>query len=509
MSARTPFRAERFTQTFLAEEFAGGELAGRFRWARGLGWLSWDGRRWAVCPEETVVERARQWAKRKLGEASHSIRTGRSEALQEVKAWLAVARTAAGLRAIVSLARGIDGVITDAAVFDAHPDLLNAGNGVVDLRTGELSPPDPTLLLTKLAPVDYHPDATHPDWTAALQAIPEDVRAWYQVRLGQSTTGHMTPDDVLVVQQGGGENGKTTVLGAVEKTLGDYAVLVSDKVILADPRAHSTERMELRGARFALVEETPEARRLSVSLLKKVLGTPTMTARYIRQDEMRWEATHSLWLSTNYLPLVEETDHGTWRRLLALRFPYTYVKPPAVPAHEMERPADPTLRDRVRGGRDKQHEAVLAWLVTGAVAWYATRREMPPPPRRVVADTHAWRIETDLILAYLGERLVFASGAHVMATDLLDDFNAWLARHGHRVWSDKVFSSRFGGHHEVTRNHVEKGRPRGSAGLSRPPVRSTVVPIQPVPERYNAWLGVEFARESHTPADQGKTVTWD
>ena len=31
--------------------------------------------------------------------------------------------------------------------FDAHPDLLNVRNGVVDLRDGTLRPHDPQLLL--------------------------------------------------------------------------------------------------------------------------------------------------------------------------------------------------------------------------------------------------------------------------------------------------------------------------------------------------------------------------
>jgi len=109
------------------------------------------------------------------------------------------------ITAITTLAQGIGTILTGPADLDAHPDLLNVGNGVVDLRTGQLVGHDPGLLLTMHTPVRYSPDATHPDWDAALAAIPADVRGWLQLRYGQGITGHMTPDDMLVVQDGGGE----------------------------------------------------------------------------------------------------------------------------------------------------------------------------------------------------------------------------------------------------------------------------------------------------------------
>ena len=39
--------------------------------------------------------------------------------------------------------------------WDAHPDLLNVANGVIDLRTGERGPHNSGLLLTKLCPTEY------------------------------------------------------------------------------------------------------------------------------------------------------------------------------------------------------------------------------------------------------------------------------------------------------------------------------------------------------------------
>jgi P4 family phage/plasmid primase-like protien len=489
-------RVEYFTQPNLAAVLVKERFEGHYRWAKGLGWLAWDGCRWAEIPEETVIEVARLWVLAKLDQSIADLRTGRTPDAAQVTRWHSASKSAAGLRAIVALAKGIAGVITPAGDFDADPDLLNTATGVVDLRTGALQPHHPDLLMTRMTRAGYLPDRAHPihaalDWVTALAAIPEDCHAYAQLRYGQAITGHMTPDDVLLVQQGSGENGKTTVMGAIATALGDYYTNVSDRVLLANPSDHPTELMDLRGARLALIEETPEARRLSVARLKRVVGTPRITARRIRQDSVTYDATHTLIVSTNNTPIIEETDHGTWRRLHLLRYPYRFRKPHEQLEHATDRHGDPGLRDRVC--RADAGAAVLSWLVDGAVSWYARDRVMPAPPPRVASDSRAWRHEADQVLAYADDRLIIDRDAHVMATELLGDFNDWLRAHGHREWSDKILVSRFAGHDQFS-TLIEKKKVRQRAGLSRPAVAWSGIAHSHPPATYPAWLGVRFRR---------------
>ncbi|MEU5872486.1 phage/plasmid primase, P4 family [Glycomyces sp. NPDC047369] len=491
---RQPVRDDDLTDARMAETVSAGVLGDRFCWTSALGWLEWDGQCWSRSTEAAVIEVVRQYV---LEMFTREVQAG---AAGDRRKQLAGLLNRGRIGAITSLARGI--LLQDAAHFDQQPDLLNTPSGVVNLRTKELLPHDPALLLTKMTAVAYRPGAVHPDWTTALQAIPADVRDWYQVRLGQGITGHMTPDDVLVVNQGGGENGKTTVLGTAGKVLGSYYVLVSDRVLLADAGAHPTELMELRGARLALIEETPEARRLSVGRLKKVVGTPEIEARYIRQDSVTFRATHSLFLSTNYRPLVEETDHGTWRRLALVQFPYRFVKRQGDLTGPDDRLGDPTLRERLTAS-EQAREAALAWMVEGAYRWYQDGRVMPEMPQRIADTTRAWRAESDLVLAYLDERLVPDRDSHVISTELLADFTDWLIAHGNRAWSDKVFTSRFGEHEEVRKHHIEKRQVRTQPGLSRQPATFGTVRVAP-PARYMAWLGVRFASDGDKGPEQGE-----
>lgn len=433
-----------FTDAFLTDTVCSEALAGHYLYTGGLGWMRYDGSRWAEVNEAAVVEEIRLWVKHQWEEVLEEHKRDQSREVSErVEQWKRI-MASARLKALASLARGA--LLQDAAAFDAHPDLLNCPNGVVDLRTGELLEPDPAYLMTKVTGASYVPGAVSQDFSAALGALPVEVQGWYQVRMGQAVTGYMTSDDVMVVQQGGGKNGKSTLAAALTRALGSYHVLVSDRVILGNPDQHPTELMDLKGARLALMEETPEARQLNVQQLKKVVGTPQITARRIRQDPVTFAASHSLFVNTNFRPAVAETDYGTWRRLALLVFPYTFRSRPEELRGPLDRLGDPHLRDRLLSRFDGP-QAALAWMVAGAVQWYA--QGFPALPPAVVADTEEWRREGDLILAFADQRLIFEPGAHARLPDLFQAFGQWLVSTGHKPWGQKTFHARFQAHDRV------------------------------------------------------------
>jgi putative DNA primase/helicase len=393
--------------------------------------------------------------------------------------------------------------LVSAADFDQHPDLLNVANGVVNLRTGTLGPHDPALLLTKCAPTEYHSGATHVDWDTALAALPDDVTEWVQLRLGQGITGHPVPDDVLCIFQGAGSNGKTTITTGINRALGEgeHVVTVPDRVLLANPGDHPTELMTLRGARMALLEETPEARHLDVKRLKTVLGTTTMTARLIAKDSVSWSPTHSLFVSTNYKPRVDETDHGTWRRLALVTFPYTYRRDGEDLESENDRQGDPTLRQRIAAGRDCQHQAVLRWLVDGAKRWYQAGQVMGAPPKTVEDNTRQWRMESDLVLRFYDDNLIADPDYYIPGTDFYSVFTEWLKDNGNTKWTTSTLAARFGQHDEIVAARISHTRVRLTTTLLKPS-RPKWVP-KGLPVRFRAWTGVRLRTDADDCLDGG------
>ncbi len=463
-------------------------LQSTHRWASGLGWVRYDGKRWRECTEAAVVEITRKTFKTMFKEELDN------DASPDRAKRLTTLLTNGKIRAVVSLLRGI--LEVDANEFDRHPDLLNCANGVIDLVTGELRPHDPNLLLTKITPVRFEPGAESVDWLLALEALPSAVADWFQVRVGQAATGYMTSDDLLPILQGGGSNGKSTIVDSIFAALSEHALIVPEKVLTASAHDHPTEMTTLMGARVAVIEELPEGARFSVKRLKDTLGTAKITARKIQKDNITWDATHSLFVTTNYRPRVNETDHGTWRRLALVRFPFTF-KPGAEPSGFVKA-GDRRLRERLRSGQQGQHEAVLAWIVAGALRWYKAGKTFPPIPAEVEQDTNDWRSSTDLILSYVTENLQFAPGSKVLTSDLYEHFSGWLEMRGQAGWGDQLFTERFEGHEWATAHGVYKVRTTALSALSRP-----LVSLRPTGAKQRVWVGIAF-QEAVREADEGQ-----
>lgn len=452
-----------FTDAFLVEALASEALEGRFAWAAGLGWLKWDGAVWKAVTDVDPTEAVRQWASGQFDAVLAEQAKDKSKNLSaKITGWRGIL-SRSRIMALASLARGVAGVQADAVEFDADPDLLSVKNGTVHLPSGTLRPHDPADRITRCCNADYRPGYTTPLWDQTLEALPPKPRAWYQDRTGQSITGYKTPDHLMVISHGGGENGKSTLVDAIMATLGTkettppgYGLLVADRAITGSSDSHPTELMDFRGARYAVLEETPEARHLNTERLKKTVGTPQITARHIRQDSVTFRATHSLFINTNFRPIVTETDRGTWRRLALLTFPYTYKKT----AREVTGPDDRLGNPKLEfASADPDFRAAcLAWMVEGARAWYARDRMMLEAPESVVSDTRAWRSETDLVMAFTDECLEFDPEGFVPTATMMSAFNTFLADRGHRPWNDKTLGGRLGGHETMTERRVELKR---------------------------------------------------
>ncbi|MFH8582532.1 DNA primase family protein [Streptomyces zaomyceticus] len=486
------------SDAFIVEQVVTDRLEGRFCWSPHLGWMQWTGKVWASADDTTVREDVRlylaEWVVGQLATPTAGVGS------EDLVRLLGKGRIAG----LTDLSRGL--LLVNGDQFDTDPDIITVENGVVDLRTSALLPHDPKRYLTRYVPTRFVRGARHADHDMVLSALAPEVHPWLQIRLGQGITGHVPDDDVMLLLHGDGQNGKSSLVDATAIALGGRtdigAMTFLDDSVLTGDRDAKEERMALKGARLAFAEELPEGRRLNVTQLKKAVGTALMKARHLYQREVQWVTSHTLIITTNYRPTVAETDHGTWRRLALVPFPYTFVR--GEPENDYERKGDSGLKRRL-GGRE-QREAMLAWLVEGARLWYEADRTMPEHPSDVVEATRKWRAESDIIIRYWGERLVADYNSHVMSKELMDDLNTFLGEIGQQAWSQKTAVDRFGSHEETKSKKVTKQLIRSREGLSRPTandIGSGWVTARPEPPaRYHAWMGVRFITEADlTEAD--------
>lgn len=461
------------------------------RCAGGRRWLAWDGARWRDVDESVIVEKSRVFAQDLAVAAA-----ARGDADLAKNATKRMTKSA--IAAVVFLVKGHPLISVDPGSLDVDRDLLNCPNGTVDLRTGEVRPHDPDDLITCVTRAEYMPDAVHPDLDTALGDIEPETRAWLQTRLGQALTGHPPPDDRIIFPHGGGANGKSTLVAAVHAAAGDYGVTVSDRVILAASTSqHPTELTDLIGARIALLEELPEQAHLSAKRVKSLAGTDTQTARRVHENSVAWDATHTLFVTTNSRPRVTETDHGMWRRLALVTFPCRYVGSLEEVEGPLDRVGDPGLKPRMKYGAEQQR-AVLAWAVAGAVRHYATWESSPPLPAAVKRDTDAWRDSSDPLGTFIAERVRVSPGRCIAAADLHSEFAEFMAERGQSRWSDQTLSERMATHHVISSAGVEKRRPRvtDEAGHPSQPQVSyrpgNVTVHYADGQQITAWVGLEW-----------------
>lgn len=489
-----------FSDRGLAEKAAEELFRNRFCWTPSSGWMEYSGGLWSETDDAHVREVLGQWLADKCAQALRD-RGNNKTSSDDVKGWQTTLQYGK-VRAVVEVLKGM--LLEDLADFDANPDLLNCPNGVVDLRSGKLLPHDPLYNMTKCTSVPYVEGCVHPDWEKALQAVPDDVKEWFHLRMGQAITGRRLHTDQAVFLHADGNNGKSTVLDLTTKCVGDYATSISEAALLAAGkdagRASATpELMAFRGARYAFIEETPEAGRLSSARLKRLNGTRVITARPLYKDVVSFVATHTLFVSTNYRPMVDQGDHGTWRRLLLMTFPYTYVpefeadgRTPRQLNPETERVMDPEFRDRVTADPEVQ-KAVLAWMVEGARKSYDGLGEVPT---RIMEDSTGWRQVSDPVLRFTEQHVKFERGYAVSAMELFTLFNEMLTTEGHQPWSIVKFSARFVRTESALKGMVETRKVRPQSIDERLSTRTGIDVSKPIA----IYLNVRFAQDEKASA---------
>lgn len=381
------------------------------------GWLAWDGVRWGKDETGEVVRRAKETVRSIAVEAATS---DHEESRRGLLAHSLASEKASRLTAMVTLAQSEAGVPVRAEDLDADPWLLNVRNGLLNLRTGQLEPARRDALCTKLSPVVYDPAATCPLFDAFLERVQPDpqVRACLLRVLGYSLTG-VIREHILPIHHGTGRNGKGTLRDAVLYVMGDYGTEVPVSLLMAKDRdAHPTEKMVLRGARFASASETEKGRAINEPLVKLFTGGDPITARLMHRDFVTFFPTHKLWLSTNHRPIIRELSPAMWCRILL--FPWTVFIPPEE--------QDGDLSNKLRA----EAPGILCRLVQACLEWQARGVD---PPDAVKAATEGYRAESDPLADFLAQRtttepLPGKTVARALAKELLDAYTQWARANG-------------------------------------------------------------------------------
>jgi len=423
-------------------------------------WFKWTGVYWQRAVQVELENMAKETI-RALPDEVDECCTSAEERLEFFK-FCATCQKAAMMSNMIRLAASDPRVMVPIAELDKHTHLFGVANGAIDVRTGQLLPPNKEHRITIVSPVEYDPAAPAALFEQTVRDVffgNADEVEFFQRLIGYAMLGKPR-EDVLAIPFGSGSNGKSTVLGIVRDVFGQYAKAAAAETFLTSgsgggPAGGPREDiLRLRGARFVYVGEPEENSELREGLVKSMTGGDPMPARGVHgKMTVEVQPTWVAFMPTNHRPIVKGDDHAIWRRLMLVPFTRNFD-------------ADETItKDPLRAERlAKEAPGVLAWCVRGALAY----QRLGLAPTKRIADARAsYRNDMDLLADWIAERCKVVSGAAATSEELWQSWRSFAEARGElrfiassRLLSRKLVSRGF---LPVRDSHGFRGR--GFAGI--------------------------------------------
>ncbi|MDB5346820.1 MAG: hypothetical protein JWP89_5197 [Schlesneria sp.] len=419
-------------------------------------WLVWDGARWAIDNDGAMSRLGKSVTDALWREVPTT------DMSAKILAFVKSSCSETGIRNMLALAASEVAISPDE--MDTNPWLLNCPNGTVDLRTGQLRGHRREDCLTKLCPTAFDPSASSVSWEHFLQSVfPDDgIAEFVQRFFGYSLTGDVR-EQLVAIFHGGGSNGKSTLLTAIQNVLGsEYSAAAPEALLMAKKfDSHPTDKATLFGRRLIVAQETDRGRKLDEATVKRLTGGDRISARRMKEDFWDFSPTHKIVQSTNYLPIITGDDHAMWRRLALVPFRQQFWNADnGETGPEMLR-QDKQLPDKLRA----ESEGILAWMVRGCLEWRARGIQIPD---KVQFATREYRQEQDVLGRFVDERCAKVGSASVKFADLYRSLVMWGEETGEDIpdkkstgqWLDKQgFTTKRGakGGATATRNRPRAG----------------------------------------------------
>ena len=318
---------------------------------------------------------------------------------------------------------------TDRAVslngFDKDPMLLAAPNQWIDLQSGHAFDPDPSILVSKSITTDYCAKSLWPNFDAFLNGIFESDQSlidYVQRVIGYSLTG-TTSEQCLFILIGDGANGKSTFVNVINKLLGDYSKAASSQTLVAKGSSSiGDDLVDLVSARLISVSETEAGEALAEAKIKQMTGGDVLKGRPLYGNWLEFSIIGKIFLATNSLPQINNTDHGIWRRIQAIPFNRTFT------AEEQDKDLGVKLTTELSG--------ILNWAIQGCLEW---QQQGLNPPQVVLDQVSAYKTEMDSIAQFVEQECSLAAEAKYPASRLYEDYRHYCQILGRKPQSNSAF----------------------------------------------------------------------
>jgi P4 family phage/plasmid primase-like protien len=208
--------------------------------------------------------------------------------------------------------------------MDANKYLMCFTNGVVDFKNKVFRDGYPQDYITKSTNIRYTP--LYDEDTPIKQQITTFMEQLFPVpELNKYMWEHLAScligtnlNQTFNIYCGSGSNGKSLLTDLMSHTLGEYKGTVPITLVTEKRNSiggTSSEVMQLKGIRYAVMQEPSKESRINEGVMKELTGGDPIQARALYSASEIFEPQFKLVVCTNSLFEFSSNDDGTWRRI--------------------------------------------------------------------------------------------------------------------------------------------------------------------------------------------------
>lgn len=346
-------------------------------------------------------------------------------------------------KAMLEQAANLDVLNRREEEFDADPLMLNVRNRTLRFAQGadgwevRDSAHDPSDLLTRQCAADWVPNVQNAMWLKHMATVlpNPDVRWFFQKLIGYCATG-LNIEQIFVILQGKGGDGKSTAMNAIRIVLGSYAVSGKVQTFLDGPDTDAggatPELVRFVGdTRLISIQEPKRGKAMAEERVKQFTGGSPVPYRPLYGAESEFEPRGKVVMEANKRPRITGDDDGIWRRIIIMMWRHQFKGAAIVKG----------MHNRILHDDPGGASGVLNWIIQGILGYLSEGLEQP---QEVVDAIEEYRRSANPFSEWVQAMLDMSDPmARELSADLYASYKQWCEAEG-KADSEVMNSTRFG-----------------------------------------------------------------
>jgi|GEM_PF-5281376 len=310
--------------------------------------------------------------------------------------------------------------------LDLNSNLVCCNNGVIDLKNKCFREGRPSDMCSLSTNINYREDLSDNTIIEEIddffyKLFPQKSQRDYMLNHLASVFYGTTSNQSFNYYIGGGSNGKSQLVDLMSFVMGDYKGSVP-LTLITQKRASiggtSSEVMNLRGVRYAIIQEPSKNDTINEGVMKELTGGDPITARGLYKEAVTFKPMFDLAICSNIFLNITSNDHGTWRRIKVVEFGSKFVE---------DNVCDDDFIFKKDLNLNKKFDIWKEYLLYKLIQIAFQNEGKVGVYSLVQSATERYRISQDKVGQYINDMIVQSdeSDAFVLKTSLSKSFKEW------------------------------------------------------------------------------------